>query len=398
VVDWILAQAADVSALAWRALVESMQLIGRSVDEVLAFAQSRSEQMLRVVVTAIEDAGMVVSRVIDWAVRTGDRALAIVGEVLVKAGSTVDAILLWVGHTAVGKWHAIVNGMLSAGAAAVDFVAWMADRGVQVIKGVTAELIAFGVSVTSLIADMIAHPGNGLRDLMQALDELGRTLKELVQIAIVQPTEDAARRALQALKDIGKSAVEILKAAIELPLSQIALLVAIILDWFPGSYRALSDAERTEANSVFGASISLDKVKLAVKSLPVDLVETLNGGRTFTTMYLINFASWDKITIDTLIHELTHVWQGLQEGPVYMVEALEAQLIGKGYNYGYDETADGGEFGTGGEANLVAAGGNLSQFNEEQQAQVIMHYHARKTAAPPRDVTAWQPYANVVFA
>jgi hypothetical protein len=142
----------------------------------------------------------------------------------------------------------------------------------------------------------------------------------------------------------------------------------------------------------------LDKVKIAVKSLPVDLIETLNGGRTFTTMYLINFASWAKVTIDTLIHELTHVWQGLQEGPVYMIEALEAQLIGKGYNYGYQETDDGREFGDGGEDALAAAGGDLSKFNEEQQAQVIMHYHARKIAQPPREVTAWQPYANAVFS
>jgi hypothetical protein len=398
VVDWILAQAADVSALAWRTLVESMQLIGRSVDEVLAFAQHRSEQMLRAVAAAIEEAGMVVSQVIGWAVTAGDRALAIVGEVLVKAGNTVDGILLWVGHTAVDKWHAIINGMLSAGAAVVDFVAWMADRGVQVIKGVTAELIGFGVSIATLVADMLAHPGNALRDLMKALDELGRTLKELVQVAIVQPTEDAARRALQALKDIGKSAVEILKAAVELPLSKIALLFAIILDWFPGTYRPLTDIEHAEAASVFGKSIDLDKVKLAVKSLPVDLIETLNHGRTFTTMYLINFASWDKVDLDTLIHELTHVWQGLLEGPVYMIEALEAQLIGKGYNYGYKETFDGNEYGDGGEDNLAAAGGNFGHFNQEQQAQIIMHYHARKTATPPRDLAAWQPYANVVFA
>ena len=287
------------------------------------------------------------SRVIDWAVAAGDRALQIVGEVLTKAGSTVDAILLWVGHTAVDKWHAIVNGMLSAGAAVVDFVAWMADRGVQVIKAVTAELIAFGTSIATLVADMIVHPGNALRDLMQALDELGHTLKDLVAVAIVQPTEDLARRALQALKDIGKSAVDILQAAIELPLSQIALLVAILLDWFPGTYRPLTAAERAEAAGVFGKSIDLDKVKIAVKSLPVDFIEKLNGTRIFTTMYLLNFASWDKVTLDTLIDEMTDVWQGLQEGPVYMIEALEAQLIGQGYNYGYNEDFDGNQFGTG---------------------------------------------------
>jgi len=40
--------------------------------------------------------------------------------------------------------------------------------------------------------------------------------------------------------------------------------------------------------------------------------------------------------------------------------------------------------------------GALASFNVEQQAQVIMHYHARKTAQTPMDVTAWQPYATRV--
>ena len=97
VVDWIMAQAADVAALAWGALVESMQLLGRSIDEAARLRAGKSEQVLRMVVAAIEEAGMVVSRIIEWAVTAGDRALAIVGEVLVKAGNTVDSILLWVG-------------------------------------------------------------------------------------------------------------------------------------------------------------------------------------------------------------------------------------------------------------------------------------------------------------
>jgi len=81
-----------------------------------------------------------------------------------------------------------------------------------------------------------------------------------------------------------------------------------------------------------------------------------------------------------------------------MIEALEAQLIGQGYNYGYDETTDGSTYGVGAEPKLNAAGGALTSFNVEQQAQIIMHYHARKTAQTPMDISAWQPYANVVFA
>src|SRR5262249_32422736 len=130
-----------------------------------------------------------------------------------------------------------------------------------------------------------------------------------------------------------------------------------------------------------------------------------NGGRAFTTMYLINFASWDKLSMPTLVHESTHVWQGVVAGPVYMVEALEAQLMGQGYNYGYTEDANGQDTGEGAQAELQAAGGDFSKFNREQQAQIIMHYYTRKFVPhfDPQhqpvtlDVSAWQPYANQVY-
>ncbi len=87
------------------------------------------------------------------------------------------------------------------------------------------------------------------------------------------------------------------------------------------------------------------------------------------------------------------MWQGVVDGPVYMVDALEAQLVGEGYNYGYDDAAT----GEGGQPELQAAGGNLTSFNREQQAQIIMHYWRRKFgSATPMDTADWQPYADVV--
>ena len=128
-------------------------------------------------------------------------------------------------------------------------------------------------------------------------------------------------------------------------------------------------------------------------SLPVDLIEWLNGGRAFTTMFLINFASWDKLAIPTLIHELTHVWQGYAVGPVYMVEALEAQASGEGYNYGYTDS----ETGDGAQDELNAAAGNFNAFNREQEAQIIQHYYVRRFLKM-LDFASWQPYADVVHA
>jgi hypothetical protein len=76
-----------------------------------------------------------------------------------------------------------------------------------------------------------------------------------------------------------------------------------------------------------------------------------------------------------------------------MVQALEAQLSGEGYNYGYTDS----DTGEGGQDDLVAAGGELATINREQQAQIIMHYWRRKFGStPPLDATEWEPYASVV--
>lgn len=91
---------------------------------------------------------------------------------------------------------------------------------------------------------------------------------------------------------------------------------------------------------MFGKSIPLGEVEIAAMSPPVDLIEWVNGHRPFTTMFLINFASWADVPINTLMHEMTHVWQGLVTGPIYMVQALEAQLRqgAAAYNYGTPTT------------------------------------------------------------
>jgi hypothetical protein len=105
----------------------------------------------------------------------------------------------------------------------------------------------------------------------------------------------------------------------------------------------------------------------------------------------------------TLIHELTHVWQSVIEGPFYMLEAIHGQMSSEGYNYGYGNNSYDGE---GAQDELNAAGGNFDSFNREQQAQIIEHYFVRRFFDPfrdaartdARDFAAWEPYAQKVFA
>ena len=119
----------------------------------------------------------------------------------------------------------------------------------------------------------------------------------------------------------------------------------------------MSATEHTETQKVFGVAVPLDEVRVAAMSPPVDLIEWINGQRPFTTMFLINFASWADVKIETLMHEMTHVWQGIQTGPMYMVQAIEAQMSSEGYNYGYTD-ADTGE---GAQARAGCRGGRFQQ-------------------------------------
>jgi hypothetical protein len=261
------------------------------------------------------------------------------------------------------------------------------------MQAVAGQLLAAGNTMSQLVTDTLQHPGDALKNLLKAFEALGQTLKDVVNSAILQPTRDATRRVIATLKELGKTALEVTKAALELGGSAIALVFTLVLEWFPGSYRPLTASEHAEALKIFGKAIPLDQVRVAVMSPPVDFVEWVNGQRPFTTMYLVNFASWVDAKIDTLIHELTHVWQGMVAGPVYMVQAIESQMGKEKYNYGYTDA----QTGEGAQSRLKAAKGDFSQFNREQQAQIVMHYYVRKFVKS-LDSTEWEPYARLVHA
>ena len=108
---------------------------------------------------------------------------------------------------------------------------------------------------------------------------------------------------------------------------------------------------------------------------------------------LINFDTDNPFEVYKLIHELTHVWQNQHVGPVYLAHAVASQWFGEGYDYGYTD----GYNGDGGDDDLDAKGGDLSQFNPEQQGQIAMHFYVRKYLAS-LDYASWQPYIDAFQA
>lgn len=83
-----------------------------------------------------------------------------------------------------------------------------------------------------------------------------------------------------------------------------------------------------------------------------------------------------------LVHELTHAWQYQHHGPIYLLQAVWAQVRLGSDAYGYGWQA--------GLQAAVAAGKTLADFNPEQQGEIARHYYYRLRQG--LDTTAWQPF------
>jgi Ca2+-binding RTX toxin-like protein len=127
--------------------------------------------------------------------------------------------------------------------------------------------------------------------------------------------------------------------------------------------RGMSSEEIQLARGVFGNSIPYELVRIDEFSLMAGI------GRTHVTGYIIN--STESLDDSTLIHELTHVWQYVQDGLVYIPEAIAGQGSDDGYDYG----------GVAGLRDKMAAGKGLSAFNPEQQGSIVADYFTLRQRA-----------------
>lgn len=163
-------------------------------------------------------------------------------------------------------------------------------------------------------------------------------------------------------------------------------LIASVLSRL-GRYRGLDASERADAEFVFGESIDLSRVRIALPGrahrLLFALQRLLQAGRQprpFVTGWLVHVPPGLALKREVLIHELTHVWQAQVYGPCYLWQALHAQFFGEGYDYAGSargsRTHACGPAGDGAEEAL--RGKTFFSFNREQQAQIVMHYFVRR--------------------
>ena len=264
----------------------------------------------------------------------------------------------------------IVDAVKSTGRVTVDIIQETVNWPVKRITHLVSSLVEAGESIDSILRAAKKLDLTSLKSYVGAICSVSRSVTEIVQWAGRQTVdtivaictdipESLIQEYLKGVMRAGASALKILKAALRASVSTLAVALTALLNLW-GGHRQLTEDERKDARRVFGWSIDLDRVKVAVASIPADVLIWLNGSRPFTTMYVINFASWQKVTRGTLIHELTHVWQGVIDGPVYMVEALHSQVFGRGYSVTDED--------------LAYADGNLANLEREQQAVVVERY------------------------
>jgi hypothetical protein len=309
---------------------------------------------------ALVQLGRKVREIIDGAVNLAVGALQQVFKGLQLAGKKLAEVARELVHLAGQTLKRMVEGLYKAFRAAADiFIAFMKDQ-LSTLRMVLEGLLAAGLQLGQAVADIVTHVAEQFR-----------------------------KGFFQGLIALGKSPFLIMKAALETAGGVAGLALATLLDVL-GGHRGLTAEEKRQAQRVYGTTIDLSRVKVAVASLPADLVHLVNGGRPLSTMYVINFASSDTIDMKTLIHELGHVWQGVTAGPVYMVQAIEAQLGSEGYTVTHDM--------------LRARGNDLKKFNREQQAVIAEEFwyeefgqHEAAYRSLPSDgldVNLLRPYAQ----
>jgi len=144
--------------------------------------------------------------------------------------------------------------------------------------------------------------------------------------------------------------------------------------------RGLRDDEIAELRKVFGDTIDYSQIKVH------DNVKDglLGSNRAMTLgndIYMPGDKTSDPGYLNTLVHEMGHVWQGQNGGPDYASKALEAQLFGDG-DGGWGQRGYDWEAG-------IASGKSWAEQSPEQQAELISNAYEAGWFSDPSQRFVW---------
>ncbi|HZZ97066.1 MAG TPA: hypothetical protein VFE19_08625, partial [Jatrophihabitantaceae bacterium] len=427
ILDWLLSRGEDLASALWHQAVLAIRFVKNSVSEVLDWALAQVDAVFDTILKTIESVGAKLTEAIEWAEAVGEAALEKLAQATIRVGNSIGYVLSYLEKDALPDIAAIIKGALDIGYEVFHFIAWAIDRALQTLVEVVKDLLAAGATIASLLAATIAHPGDAMQNLLKALDTIGKTIEEIGDAAW-SLGQDAFAQFVLSAKAVGRSIGDILIAALQAAGAALATAISVLFNTL-GTYRKMTQQEIDDAKLAFGDALDYDHIYFATSDILNDVLfgvqDFLTGNpdsRAFVTDSLVNFDVGDGFQRNTMIHELTHVWQYQTKGSAYLADAVFAQATGAGvdddaYNYGYVndtqtisipidyngtmKTLDLGQTtGEGGQDDLAAANGDFTKFNPEQQGQIIMHFFVRKVLLnrAAADYAAWVPYDQVVQA
>jgi hypothetical protein len=426
----IVALAAHKGPAAARVVAQNLSEIGQTVGAVLAAAASQSPAILEAVVQGVLDAGRPLRDMLAAVANMTPELARGTVHALLQVGRKCQEILEAVILESASVVREVVAALLAAGRKPTEILEFLIRQSPETARVLLSALLRSGQSLASLLKEGLKLTRFGFQSLLRAMIGAGiakgeilmavatslpeatrTTLEGLLQIglrlteavrSILTDVQESYRKGfIEALVALGLSPLEILKAADETGPAALFQAVTVFFEIW-GGYRNLNDPERREAEIIFGSSIDLNRVKIASGTIPSEVATWINARTPFTTMYLLNFAKADSDRDDqnflaTLIHELVHVWQGVQSGPIYLFQSVCAPLravtgsepAGRGAAHRYTVAA------------LERNKGDLRQFNPEQQAAIVEDFWIATRSSldvagiPPEALL--HPYARQVF-
>ena len=364
-----------------RAMVDALLAAGQLVRSVLAEAARLAASACQHVLNALLQLGKAVKELLEEAIAAAGTVLRVVLQTLQALGQGLVQVLQAAATLAANSVKLVVQALIAVGRTVAELVQTVAGMAVSAAKAVFTALIDAGQKLATILTSLAGRALSALRTALEALLAMGKSLALLVA-EICQGVGEAFRRGFfEGLIALGKAPLLLLKAAAETSVSVLLLAFAVVLE-LCGGYKPLSDIPGAidQATKVFGTAIDLSRVKIGFAKLPGDVIRYLNieMPRAFTTMYLLNFGPGAVVDIQTIIHELAHVWQGVQEGPLYMTRALEAQIGAGVESLIHSGTYDDSKSYEVTDDALRANAGDIKKFNPEQQATIVEFFWGRK--------------------
>ena len=428
ILGWLLARGEALASALWREAVLAIRFVKKSVVEVLDWAAAQTEQMLERMVQLCEEVGAAVTEVIDWAIARGNQALEILGGLWDRVGNAVIFALNYLESDFIPGIEKFVKGALAAGFELAKFVAWTVGKAFEVTLAVVQGVLEAGGTLAQLVVEIVKHPDQAIQNLVKAARQLGQTVNQVVD-AFKQAGDEFADEFTRAMFAIGEDIKDMLLAVLEVVVGWLDTVVFQLMNLLNG-FRHLTAAELADVKLVFDTSVDFDVAYIATDSptnrIIFGIQDFFTGNpdsRAFTTGNLINFDAGDgPIERFTMVHEMTHVWQNQNVGPIYLAHAIADHVTmgdDPSYNYGYNVSAastqitipdarydgsseqvpDGPTIGEGGRTVMEnTAADHFMDFGPEQQGQIMMHYFARRVllAKPQSDYAPWEKFALYV--